>query len=110
VRNSEFDPAALDDLAWWVQRDRKFVLGDCPLSVVSCQLSVVSGQWSVVSGHWSLVIGHWSLVIGQLSVGSGQWALGFALSTKHQTLSIVRETSERNGASHRLRIAQYTGG
>jgi len=26
VRNLEFDPAALDDLAWWVQRDRKLAL------------------------------------------------------------------------------------
>lgn len=26
MRNLEFDPAALDDLAWWVQRDRKLAL------------------------------------------------------------------------------------
>jgi toxin YoeB len=26
ARSLEFDPAALDDLAWWVQRDRKKAL------------------------------------------------------------------------------------
>jgi toxin YoeB len=26
VRKLEFDPAALDDLAWWVERDRKTAL------------------------------------------------------------------------------------
>jgi hypothetical protein len=68
VRNLEFDPAALDDLAWWVQRDRKFVPGDCHLSVVIGHWSLVIGHWSLVIGHWSLVIGHWSLVIGRALV------------------------------------------